>query len=518
MLHATTKPQDADLDLSPPPTPLDHSNLETLDLERLGRQRPETFPTAISEILFCSSMLVSMLMSEYFVSGFNIVLPTVAVDLDIPIASQVWPSSVFSLVAGAFLLPLGRVADIYGGYFVFIAGLAWFFIWNVIAGFSQNYQMLIATRALQGLGPAAYLPAGIMILGKIYRPGPRKNLIFSLYGAFAPLGFFLGIILGGATGEYLSWRWYFWIGSIIVGIVCVGAVFSVPREKYQEKGVKMDYWGVAVIVPALVLIVFAVTDGAHAPKGWATNYVIVTFVIGVVLLGVSFAVEGWVSSQPLLPASLFKPKYMKTLIVSLTFSYGTFGIFIYYASFYLNVVMGYSIMYTALAFVPMAAGGVVLATVGGFTLHLLPGRILLIISGMGSVASVLLFALIPEGGSYWAWILPAMLGCTIGIDIAYNVTSVFITTNIPQKHQGAAGALINSLVFLPISLFLGLADVVAASYERKGEMVSYKAAFWFGTGCAAFALVLFCFIDTGKAESQLRIEEKEALEDRKSVV
>lgn len=175
--------------------------------------------------------------------------------------------------------------------------------------------------------------------------------------------------------------------------------------------------------------------------------------------------------------------------------------------------MGYSILYTALAFVPMAAGGVILATVGGFTLHLLPGRILLIFSGMGSVASVLLFALIPEGGSYWAWILPAMLGCTIGIDITYNVTSVFITTNVPQKQQGAAGALINSLLFLPISLFLGLGDLVAASYEEKGDMVSYKAAFWFGTGCAALALILFCFIDTGKAESQLRVEEKEALEE-----
>lgn len=161
----------------------------------------------------------------------------------------------------------------------------------------------------------------------------------------------------------------------------------------------------------------------------------------------------------------------------------------------------------------MAVGGIILATVGGFTLHLLPGRILLIFSGIGCVISVLLFALIPKGGSYWAWILPAMLGCTIGIDIAYNVTNVFITTNLPQKHQGAAGALINSLLFLPISLFLGLADVVAASYERKGEMASYKAAFWFGTGCAAFALVLFCFIDTGKAESQLRVEEKEALEE-----
>ncbi|KUI54575.1 hypothetical protein VP1G_01870 [Cytospora mali] len=514
MRQHTPDPPEADVvGSSLPATLQDLSTPEDLDLDRLGRQRPETFTTAISEIFFCSSMLISMLMSEYFISGFNIVLPTVAVQLDIPDSSKVWPSSVFSLVAGAFLLPLGRIADIYGGYFVFVSGLAWFCIWTLIAGFSQNYQMLIAARALQGLGPAAFLPTGIMILGKIYRPGPRKNLIFSLYGAFAPLGFFLGVIMGGVTGEYLTWRWYFWLGAIILGMACVGAVFSVPREKYQEKGVEMDYWGIAAIVPALVLIVFAVTDGAHAPKGWGTNYIIITFVIGVVLLGISFYVEGWVSSQPLLPASLFKPKYMKTLVVSLIFSYGNFGLFVYYASFYLYDVMGYSIMYTALAFIPMAAGGIVLATVGGFTLHLLSGRMLLIISGMGSVASVLLFALIPEGGSYWAYILPAMIGCTVGIDITYNVTNVFITTNIPQKHQGAAGALINSLLFLPISLFLGLADVVAASYESKGQMESYKAAFWFGTGCAAFALVLFFFIDTGKAESQLRVEEKEALEE-----
>lgn len=170
--------------------------------------------------------------------------------------------------------------------------------------------------------------------------------------------------------------------------------------------------------------------------------------------------------------------------------------------------MGYNTIQTALAFTPMAAGGIVLATVGGFTLHLLPGRLLLIISGLGNVASVILFALIPEGGSFWAYILPAMIGATVGVDIVYNVSNVFITTNIEKKQQGAAGALVNSLLFLPISLFLGFADVVAASYEAKGDMVSYKAAFWFGTGCAGVSLVLNCFVDTGKAESQLRVEER----------
>lgn len=202
-----------------------------------------------------------------------------------------------------------------------------------MAGFSKDYTMLIAARALQGIGPAAFLPTGIMILGKIYRPGPRKNLIFSLYGAFAPLGFFLGVIVGGVTAEYLTWRWYFWLGSIVIGLVSVASLFSVPTEKSQTTAVNMDCWGVATIVPALVLIVFAVTDGAHAPTGWATDYIIISFVLGFVLLGISVYVEGWVSSQPLLPRSLFEPKHMKTLVASLTFAYGTFGIFMYYSAF-----------------------------------------------------------------------------------------------------------------------------------------------------------------------------------------
>lgn len=331
----------------------DVSTLQKADLERLGRQRPEAFSSTTAEVLFCFSILISMLMAvsngstsipepyrtnkttqEFYISGFFIVLPNISVELDIPQALQIWPSSVFSLVVGAFLLPMGRLADIFGGFSVFNFGLLWFFIWTLVAGFSTNYAMLIAARAMQGLGPAAFLPTAMMILGKIYRPGPRKNLIFSLYGAFSPLGFFIGVIVGGVAGEYLTWRWYFWSGSGAIGLVSVTSLFTVPREKVpQNATAEMDYLGVATVVPALVLLVFAVTDGAHAPKGWATDYIIITFVLGVVLLGAFIYVEGWVSSQPLLPGSLFKPKQMKVLVTSLVFAYGTFGIFMYYASF-----------------------------------------------------------------------------------------------------------------------------------------------------------------------------------------
>lgn len=313
------------------------AEIDDADLENLGRQRPAAFKNTFTEVLFGTSLLISIFMAEFFISGFNIILPPVSTALEIPKASQIWPSSVFSLVSGAFLLPFGRLADIHGGYWVFTLGLVWFSIWCLISGFSTNYKMLIATRALGGLGAAAFLPTGIMLMGKLYRPGPRKNLVFGLYSAFAPIGFFLGIIVGGLTTEYITWRWYFFIGSIILAVTCVVAFVTIPNDRAsilkENSHVKMDWWGVVTIVPALILTTFAITDGAHAPNGWASPYIIVTFVLGVLLLGAAFYVEGWVSEQPLLPFDLFKPKYMGRFAVALFFAYGIFGIFLFYASF-----------------------------------------------------------------------------------------------------------------------------------------------------------------------------------------
>lgn len=223
----------------------------------------------------------------------------------------------------------------YGGHVVYVSGLAWLLVWGLIGGFSVNPAMLIVSRAISGLGPAACLPASIRLLGKTYRPGPRKNLVFSLYGACAPLGFFFGIVMGGITAEYLTWRWYFYLGAIVLAVVVVTSIFFVPSDWNEERpaNLKMDYLGLATTVPGLILLVFAVTDGAHAPNGWRTPYIIVTFILGILLLGAAVYVEGWVASQPLLPFDMFKPKYMVRLVVGLFFSYGSFGVFLLYSSF-----------------------------------------------------------------------------------------------------------------------------------------------------------------------------------------
>lgn len=174
--------------------------------------------------------------------------------------------------------------------------------------------------------------------------------------------------------------------------------------------------------------------------------------------------------------------------------------------------MGESALQTAVWFAPMAAGGIILATVGGFTLHLLPGRLLLIISACGFLACCILFAFAPIDANYWAYIFPAMVGSTIGVDITFIVSNVFITTNVARERQGIAGALINSLLFLGISFFLGLADLAVSEDEKRGGTEGHKVAFWFATACSAVVLLLFCTINLGKAESDLTLEERMQME------
>lgn len=253
----------------------------------------------------------------------------------IPHEAEVWPASSLTLVAGALLLPFGRLTDMYGGYIIFSAGMAWFSVWTFIAGFSTDFAMLIVCRAMEGLGCAAFLPAGISILGRTYRPGPRKNLVFSLYGAAAPLGFFAGILLGGLAQTLLSWRWYFWIGGTVSALCGIGTFLTAPRDYAQtrKQNVEMDWWGVATTVPGLTLLIYALTESTQAPQGWASPQILVTFIIGLLFLLVAIYVEGWVAKSPLIPAQIFRIKYMKRMLACLFITWGLFAVFLFYANF-----------------------------------------------------------------------------------------------------------------------------------------------------------------------------------------
>ncbi len=161
-------------------------------------------------------------------------------------------------------------------------------------------------------------------------------------------------------------------------------------------------------------------------------------------------------------------------------------------------------------YVPMALGGCIISTVGGFVLHLLPGSLLLAVAGLGWILAHLLFAVAPEGARYWAFTFPAMICATIGIDITFNITNIFITTALPKKRQGLAGGLINSLLHLGISVFLGFADITATRTAHLLQRRSYKAVFYFALACAVVALIiLVVFVRIDRAKSDMTADERD---------
>lgn len=268
-------------------------------------------------------------------SGFHTILPALAEALSIPEGLRTWPSSVLSLVTGAFLLPVGRMSDIFGGYIVYNIGFVLFTVFAFAGGLSTNPLMLICFRAIQGLGSAAVMPAGMMLIGKIYRPGPRKNIVFGLYGAFAVLGLFAGIMIGGLAGQYLDWQAYFYIGGAVSAVGCGSSLFCIPHDfaESRKRCIKMDWLGAAAIVPGLCLVVFAFTDSTNAPGGWKNPYIITTLVLGAAILAVGIFIEGWVAKSPLVPPEVFQVKYMKRMVFCLFVDYGVFGIYLFYSNY-----------------------------------------------------------------------------------------------------------------------------------------------------------------------------------------
>ncbi|ESZ96569.1 hypothetical protein SBOR_3071 [Sclerotinia borealis F-4128] len=490
------------------------SRLAKSDVERLGRQRPPQFKTIWTEIGFVGSILTPYV-QEYFVSGFAVIVPDLVRDLNIPVSSSTWPAAAYSLMVSSVMLPLGRIADIYGGRPVYIAGLAWLTLWSIVAGFSKDQYMLDICRALEGLGPAAFMPSGMMLLGQTYRPGPRKNLVFSIYGACGAAGFFIGIFFAGLSAQYATWAWYFWVGAILSFISVATAMICIPSEKDRRDGLQMDWLGSALLATSFILFVFALTDSAYAPNGFKTSYIIITLVSGIILFAVAMYVERYVASQPLLPSSLFAVPGMKPLCIALFFTYGSLGVFLLYATFYCTNIMGASSLQLVAWFIPLAIGGCLIGTFGGFILHLVPGTALIIFSGICWIIAPLLFALAPINASFWAWVFTAMTCATLGIDITFNVTTIFITTSLPSSQQGLAGALINSIMQFSIAVCLGVSEIIAHSAESKSGSLrkSYKAVFWFEVACASIALCIlipFCKIDS--ATAGLTDEEKQDAE------
>ena len=213
--------------------------------------------------LLCSAFFMVIL----DVAIVNVALPSIQADLDFSQNNLQWVVSAYALTFGGLLLLGGRAADLLGRRRVFVAGVAVFALASLLGGLAPSAALLIAARALQGIGAAAMTPAALSILMTTFREGAERNKALGAWGAVGASGGTIGLLIGGVLTETVGWEWIFLL-NVPVGAVVI-ALSPVLLDETRAFGVarRFDLAGAATVTAALSLLVYALVDAGTA--GWS---------------------------------------------------------------------------------------------------------------------------------------------------------------------------------------------------------------------------------------------------------
>ncbi|KAK0855855.1 hypothetical protein LTR03_001607 [Friedmanniomyces endolithicus] len=357
-------------------------------------------------------MASTAFLGEYLLSGIAIALPDLLyrhnlIRLGPGTLGTLWPASLLSLILSATLLVFARLADMYGGYGLFMAGLIWLGVWTLIPGLCTSELILDVARAMQGLAIAAFMPSTFVMVDSFYQAGPRRNFVLGLYSGCAPLGFFAGFLTAAALPS-AQISWYFYVSSIVAFTAAITAYLTVPHDRTDRKqlGLKMDWLGAFLITAGLILVSYALAYEPSADmfdrvrNGFSYPEVYGPFSAGMLCLGAAWCVECWYAKCPLLPFEFFKPRKSTTALcfANLCF-YASYGVWLYESVDYFQSPTGVTKyewgvqgIELAIWYTPTAVGGLVLCVVGASLLRVIRMEILMLLSGLAWIAAPLLLA------------------------------------------------------------------------------------------------------------------------------
>ncbi|KAF1845030.1 MFS general substrate transporter [Cucurbitaria berberidis CBS 394.84] len=418
-------------------------------------------------------------LSTMAVQASVIILPTIGEELDIPTSRQQWIVSAFNLTFGCFLLLWGRLADVYGRRMIFIWGSVAFTITSIVPPFIPNEIGFNIFRGLQGLAAAAMAPTALGILGVTFPPGRTKDIAFGCFGAGAPLGGITGNIFGGVIGEYLNWKWVFWIFAIISGISTIASYLVIPLPPPQPEPIMrntIDWIGGTLITVGLVVLLFALTEGNVV--GWSTPWIPILIVFSILVV-VAFGfwqhyLETKTQKRPLMKMSIFKNGKFTAANVVMALFFSSFNNYLIFATYWFQDFQGLSVIQTTLRFIPNGITGILVALITGQLLSRVPADIILTFSTICISTSSLLFAIpIPVHTTYWAYGFPAMVLSVCGADTIFPVLTLFVAKTLPPEDASLGGALITAVgqIGRAIGLAIATALQTAVIAREKGVHV-----------------------------------------------
>jgi MFS family permease len=275
--------------------------------------------------LILGVIALAQLMVVLDLTVMNIALPSAQRALHFTTVDRQWVVTAYTLAFGSLLLLGGRLADLLGRKVTFLTGLVGFAGVSAIGGASVNFTMLITARAFQGAFAALLVPAALSLLATTFTEPKERGRAFGIYGAVAGAGGALGLLLGGALTEYLSWRWTMYVNLVFAAAAFAGGALLLVRQSSPARP-RLDIPGVLLVSGALFCLVYGFSNAAS--HSWATPSTY-GFLAAGAALGVLFAAWQGRTAHPLLPPRVVLDRnrggaYLSMLIASAGL-FGTFG-------------------------------------------------------------------------------------------------------------------------------------------------------------------------------------------------
>src|SRR5215831_4009181 len=235
----------------------------------------------------------------------NIALPSAQRELGFTNADRQWVVTAYSLAFGGLLLLGGRLSDLVGRRRMLIIGLVGFASASALGGAATGFAMLVIGRGAQGAFGAMLAPAALSTLTTTFTDPAERGRAFGVYGAIAGAGGAVGLLLGGALTEYLSWRWCLYV-NVVLAVVAVAGAIRLLASHPRDRNVHIDWPGTVLVAAGLVAVVYGLSEADTA--GWGAPTTLALLVAGVVLLAVFVLVEGRVP-HPLLPLRIVMDRF-----------------------------------------------------------------------------------------------------------------------------------------------------------------------------------------------------------------
>src|ERR671914_5257 len=391
-------------------------------------------------------------------SIIGVALPEIQQQFGFSQSDLQWIFSAYVIVFGALLLLGGRVSDIIGQRRIFVIGFAILTAASVLAGLAPNGTILIAARALQGVGAALIAPSALSMVMNLFTIPSERNKAMGFWGAAAPAGGTAGVFLGGILTAYVDWSWVFLINVPIgIGVLTLSGAL-LPKDENKKQTGRVDYPGAISITGALVLLVYAIVTANDA--GWSSLQTVSLLLTSTGLLGAFIMIQKR-SRDPLIPLRIFKTTNLLASNVVMALLGAAWIPMWFFLNLYLQQVQGYGAFESGLALLPMTAAIMALMIGASSRLIRLLGVKHSLVAGLGLLAvAMLMFVATPSAnGSFVTHVLPASLIAAGGMSLAYIPALMSAVSHARKEESGLASGIVNTSY--QIGSALGLAIVVA---------------------------------------------------------